>query len=384
MASIRKRPERPKPYEARDWAPDGQQRSRSFKRKGDAEKWLATQTADVARGAWVDPSAGKVSLEEFGRAWLEVQTFDPATYITTEIRLRVHLFPHLGHYELRALRPSSIQAWVRGLQRTLSLRYVRAILAALAQILNAAVEDGLIARNPRSSAAVRAPTVPAGRVVPWTQEMLDAVITAHPTAYRAVPIVVAGEGLRQGEVFGLAVDAVDFLGGTVHVRLQVKLLRGKVVFALPKGKKARQIPLAEPVAFALSERLRRYPAREVTLPFGDVDGPLQTHRLIFKSREAGPVNRNYYNPFIWKPSLRAAGVPDTRANGMHALRHYFASVLLEGGVSIRAVATYLGHADPGFTLRTYTHLMPTSEDRVREVIVAAFDARPSRDGRLTT
>lgn len=55
-------------------------------------------------------------------------------------------------------------------------------------------------------------------------------------------------------------------------------------------------------------------------------------------------------------------VQDTkRSNGMHALRHHYASVLLDGGVSIRAVADYLGHADPGFTLRTYAHLVPNSE-----------------------
>lgn len=70
-------------------------------------------------------------------------------------------------------------------------------------------------------------------------------------------------------------------------------------------------------------------------------------------------------------------MPDTRENGMHGLRHYFASVLLEGGVSIRAVAAYLGHPDPGFTLRTYTHLMPTAEDRVREAIETAFEDPPS-------
>lgn len=61
---------------------------------------------------------------------------------------------------------------------------------------------------------------------------------------------------------------------------------------------------------------------------------------------------------VWKPTLRAAGVEPTRANGMHALRHFYASVQLEAGTSIRAVAEYLGHADPGFTLRVYTHPMP--------------------------
>ncbi|MGP3920929.1 tyrosine-type recombinase/integrase [Nonomuraea sp. 10N515B] len=52
----------------------------------------------------------------------------------------------------------------------------------------------------------------------------------------------------------------------------------------------------------------------------------------------------------------------------------FASVLLEAGVSIKAVAEFLGHADPGFTLRTYTHLMSSSEDRMREAIEKAWSA----------
>jgi len=47
-------------------------------------------------------------------------------------------------------------------------------------------------------------------------------------------------------------------------------------------------------------------------------------------------------------------VPTTRDNGMHALRHYCASNWLEQGVSIRAVAEYLGHRDESFTPRTYT------------------------------
>ena len=57
---------------------------------------------------------------------------------------------------------------------------------------------------------------------------------------------------------------------------------------------------------------------------------------------------------------------------MHALRHFFASVLLDAGESIRALADYLGHSDPGFTLRVYTHLMPASEDRALRAVDAAF------------
>jgi integrase len=57
---------------------------------------------------------------------------------------------------------------------------------------------------------------------------------------------------------------------------------------------------------------------------------------------------------------------------MHALRHFYASTLLDAGESIKALANYLGHADPGFTLRTYTHLMPSSEERTRKAIDQAF------------
>ena len=59
---------------------------------------------------------------------------------------------------------------------------------------------------------------------------------------------------------------------------------------------------------------------------------------------------------------------------MHALRHYFASLLLEGGVSIRALADYLGHSDPGFTLRVYSHLMPTSDEKARAVVDGSLTA----------
>lgn len=64
-------------------------------------------------------------------------------------------------------------------------------------------------------------------------------------------------------------------------------------------------------------------------------------------------------------ALSKADIEPTRKNGMHALRHCYPSVLLDAGESIRTLADYLGHADPGFTLRVYTHLMPSSEDRPR-------------------
>jgi integrase len=62
----------------------------------------------------------------------------------------------------------------------------------------------------------------------------------------------------------------------------------------------------------------------------------------------------------------------TRKEGLHQLRHYYASVMLAGGVSIKELAEYLGHSDPAFTLRVYAHMLPCSHDRARAVINERF------------
>jgi integrase len=65
---------------------------------------------------------------------------------------------------------------------------------------------------------------------------------------------------------------------------------------------------------------------------------------------------------------------------MHALGHFFASTLLDAGESIKAIAEWLGHSDPAFTLRTYTHLMQTSQGRARRTIDTLFDGPGGPDG----
>jgi integrase len=105
-----------------------------------------------------------------------------------------------------------------------------------------------------------------------------------------------------------------------------------------------------------------------------------TVSLLLATREKGAMNRNYFNTYLWRPALTRAGVPDLRENGCHALRHFFASTALHEGETIKAVSEYLGHADPGFTLRTYTHLMEGSSERTKRAIDAAFLGEdPSED-----
>ncbi|MFE4329270.1 integrase [Streptomyces sp. NPDC056831] len=66
-----------------------------------------------------------------------------------------------------------------------------------------------------------------------------------------------------------------------------------------------------------------------------------------------------------------------REHGMHALRHFYAPVLLGAGENIKVLSTCRGHSGPGFTLRTYTHLMPGSEGRTRKAADSMYDATAS-------
>jgi len=58
----------------------------------------------------------------------------------------------------------------------------------------------------------------------------------------------------------------------------------------------------------------------------------------------------------------------SRREGLHQLRRFYASAMLAGGVSVKELAEYLGHADPAFTLRIYAHMMPGSHERARKAI----------------
>ncbi len=65
---------------------------------------------------------------------------------------------------------------------------------------------------------------------------------------------------------------------------------------------------------------------------------------------------------------------------MSRFRHFFASTALHEGETIKAVSEYLGHADPGFTLRTYTHLMEGSSERTKRAIDTVFGGSSDQDG----
>jgi integrase len=129
------------------------------------------------------------------------------------------------------------------------------VFANLSAILQAAVDDGAIARNPCRGRVGQATSPDRRKVLPWSAKRVAAVAAALPDRYRAIMSAVAGLGLRQGECFAVAVDDVDFLRGVVHVRRQVRIVASRLVSAPPKTGKTRDVPLPGSVALRLAAHL---------------------------------------------------------------------------------------------------------------------------------
>ncbi|MFJ9903892.1 tyrosine-type recombinase/integrase [Streptomyces sp. NPDC101152] len=369
-------------YRARYIGPDGTEKSKSFpdRQKRLAEQWLIDTASDMSRGLYVDPRAARITFKSYAEKWLRTHGIDPASLVVIEQRLRLHAFRLIGSRPLDSFRPEHIRGLVSALEQdsAVSGGYARNIYGDVRAVLSAAVDDGLLPRNPCSARSVRPPATEARRVVPWLPAQVRAVRAALPDRYRSMVDMGAGCGLRQGEIVGLAEDALDFEGGIVRVVRQVKLIRGKAVFAPPKGNKERNVPLPPSVAEALRAHMDACKPVEITLPWRKPDGPKVSARLLFTNTASGLVWRSNFNIQEWKPALAAAGLiaeagedgkyASAREHGMHALRHFYASVLLDAGESIKAVSEYLGHSDPGLTLRVYAHLMPSSQERTRKAV----------------
>ncbi|PWI43286.1 site-specific integrase [Streptomyces sp. ICBB 8177] len=368
-------------YRARYVGPDGAEKSKSFpdRQKRLAEQWLAHIEADMSRGQYIDPSAGRVTFRQYAEKWLAAQTTEMTTRSSVDVQIRRHAIPYLGTRPLGSFKPEHIRDWLSELERVIhASSYRRVIFASVSAVFAAAVEDDHLRRNPCKARTVRTPSPGSRRVVPWTAQRTFAVRKALPKEYRAMVDLGGGCGLRQGEIFGLPADEINFETGWLHVAYQVKVTGGTLVFAPPKRAKERDVPLADSVAQALKRHIKDYPPVAVTLPWLRPDGPAVTKRLLFVRQDGGAVRRTDFNPRVWKPALVTAGVipaPEpgvrhaaAREHGMHALRHFYASVLLDAGENIKALSTYLGHTDPGFTLRVYTHLLPASDSRSRKAM----------------
>jgi integrase len=191
--------------------------------------------------------------------------------------------------------------------------------------------------------------------------------------YAVMPYLGSGTGERQGEMFGQAVEDIDFLRRKVHVVRQVRLIGNVPVYAGVKNDKPHEVPLSESLSTVLAEHIRLYPPVPVTLPWEKPGGEPRTYRLLLSRPGVLPMHRSWFNQSVWRPALQAAGIEVCRRNGTHVLRHTAASAWLAEGVDITAVAEFLGDTVATVAL-TYAHMMPSAIDRARRAMDSFFTA----------
>ncbi len=285
-----------------------------------ADKYEAIyQTAGIVTGQWADPRAGREAVNAYGERWLVRQMIAPS--------------------------PAKTWASESG-PRTVGGRY-----SILAILLRAAVKDRVIPASP--CVDIKLPKIePKSALVPISTETVLALREAISPRYRAFVTVGAGTGLRRSELLGLTLDRVAFDFARIRVDRQLSRTSrtDAVSFGPPKTEAStRVIPVAEVVLDAIR----------------DQDATYGHHRsgLLFTTESGSPLTPSTLHA-AWKTAAQMIGVQATQ----HDLRHYFASVQIRGGQSIKMLQALLGHKSAVETWDTYGHLMGDEDDRSRSVI----------------
>ena len=376
MASIRQRPDGVWRARYRDAA--GKEHARHFSLKRDAQRWIDEVTASVVTGQYVDPKAGRLTFREYAETWLTAQVHRDATATLYRGHLERHAYPVLGDLPLGNVLRTTVQGWVKGLtvddeaakRKALSPATVGVVYTVVASVFRAAVRDRKLASTPCDGIAL--PEVSKARVQPLTTAQVDALAEHVPEQLRAAVILAAGTGMRQGEILGLTRDRLRLLGKNPAVTVDRQLVtktKGETAFAPPKtAASVRTIPLPRVVVAAMNDHLARYDVAD--------DG------LLFTIDGKGITRQRFGH--LWRPAAGAAGLTAATGTGMHALRHYYASLLIRYGESVKTVQGRLGHKSATETLDTYGHMWADSDDRTRDAVDSILGApRDSADSPRT-
>jgi integrase len=353
------------------WRDDAdRQKKRNFERQVQADAYRAEVESSLNRGLYMDPASGRVTVAEYGARWRGEQLHRDSTADRVERAFRLHIDPVLGSLPLARVRSGHIQGWVKAKSAELSPSTLHVTYGYVAAMFHRAAVDRFIGTSPCSG--IRLPDLDRHQLVIPTPEQVHALAAALPEHYAAVPYVAAATGLRGGELFGLEVDAINFLRREVDVHQQLKVLIGRKPFlSQPKTSTSRRmVELPDAASLPLARHLERF-GGEVELD--DETDPRhprrRTARLVFVNAHGGAVHRASWS-HVWAPAGAAAGLP--AGFGLHGLRDFYATSLIHAGASVKTVQNALGHATPTITLNTYVGEWPEAVDRTRAILDAAL------------
>ena len=299
----------------------------TFATKTAAERWLSATETDLLRGQWSDPRHAQVPLADYAVRWLQgrgelkVRTRELYGWL-----LEKYLLPQLGDVPLANLTSAEVRSWHAGMQRTAPPTPTRQAYSLLRAMLNTAVADELLPRNPctvRGAGVSRT----AERSVA-TVEQVTALAEAVPPRYRMLVLLAAWSGARWGELVALTRDNLDLENGRMTIdRQYVELRDGSLVLDTPKtAAGTRTVHIPPHLLPELREHLRRH-----TTPGSPV---------VFPNSKDQPIRRASWRS-VWLRARDKAGLPHFR---FHDLRHTGNTLAAATGASTKELMARMGHS----------------------------------------
>ncbi len=351
-------------YQARYQGPDGLVRTapRTFGSETDANVWLTVTEAELVRGDWIDPGAGRVPLGEYAATWIAQRPrLSPRTVVLYEGLLRLHIEPQLGGLDLAAVTPGRVRAWrsallAKGLGEVTVAKAYRLLRA----VMNTAVDDELIRRNPCRIKGAGREATPERPVV--SVEHVYRIAGAIDGRWRALVLLAAFGGLRWGELAGLRRRRLDLRTGTVRVEVAVVEVRGRLQDGQPKWGSRRTVTLPAPVVDELRAHLEEYSERG-------------HNGRVFVGPKGGTLRRPNFQE-AWVAATKAADVPTLH---FHDLRHVGNTLASTTGASLRELMARMGHASPQAAL-IYQHATPERDRAIADALGDMIAASLADDG----
>lgn len=324
------------------WRYRGVQHKESFRTLADARE---------AQGRRRQPGQARPrtreTFEDYARSWIDSYRGRTSRGLSDTTRrdyrrtLDQWAIPFFGALRLSDIEPPDLREFVRHMEkRGQKAGSIRKNLAPVKALFATAYEDGAIPSNPTQG--LRVAVVDRGtedkRAKMMTREELRFVLAALPDEWRPFFTLLAQTGLRVSEAIGLTWGDVD-LGQKPRLEVKRQNYRGDVK-ELKSAHSRRTIPLSAGMARTLRELGARTYAGEAA--------------PVFVTATGGPLNANNLRRRVLDKATGPLGLGWV---GFHTFRHTCASLLFAGGKDVKQVQEWLGHADPGFTLRTYVHLL---------------------------
>lgn len=341
---------------------------------GLAETWLNDERRKIELGIWTSPrerEAASVTLEDYGRDWLEHHKIRDSTRSLYRDRLEDHVFPYLGNRRLSSLTTADLRGWYRERVGNASESSIGNAYTALSSMLSSALEDEVIDRNPCTLRGVRST---AAKIQTRAMSPRELRLTAEAMRpdYEALVLIAGWCGLRWGEVVGLRRRDIDLIDGVLSVYEAVSVTR---VRRQRDGTRAGQAHkkanfVRGDVKTAGSRRPVDVPPHIIPAIKRHIDTYVDSNvnALLFtavRSKDR-PVSGSTFHTWF-KAALSKADVPEMR---VHDLRHTAATLAMQTGqASGFDVMSRLGHTSPKTAAR-YQHVQ---RERQREVAKALSD-----------